>query len=94
MDETAAALDGAPSSADCALVQDREQRSWRDQLKTLVDEHPDAAGDLRALLDGVRTPAAGQPTYHQHNTAFGPGPAIGVQGGNVIIHQAPPSSPA
>jgi hypothetical protein len=67
---------------------------WTLELEGLLGQHPDAAGDLRALMDGAREllPQA-QQSWVQTIIAYG-GLSVGVQGGTVIMHGTNWQSPA
>jgi hypothetical protein len=69
---------------------------WTLEFEELLSRHPDAAGDLRALMDGARgsLPQA-QQAWVQTIIAYG-GLSVGVQGGNVIMHGTnwQPTAPA
>lgn len=59
---------------------------WRLEFVELLSQHPDAATELRALMDSGRAslPQA-QQSWAQTIIAYG-GLSVGVQGGNVIMH--------
>ncbi|TVL89342.1 hypothetical protein [Streptomyces sp. SAJ15] len=64
---------------------------WLLELESLLDQHPDAADELRELVEEIRErlPAA-ERTWVQNNVAKDGGQVFAVQGGNVIVHQALP----
>ncbi|MEU7382131.1 hypothetical protein AB0A91_19465 [Streptomyces sp. NPDC042207] len=66
--------------------------AWQLRLETLVREHPDAAEELRALISGSLS-ALPQHERHwvQNNVARDHGQVFAALGGNVIVHQPPPS---
>ncbi|MFJ9870417.1 hypothetical protein [Streptomyces sp. NPDC101165] len=64
---------------------------WQLELESLLGEHPDAAGELRELIDEIRQQLPEtQRAWVQNNVAKDGGQVFAVQGGNVIVHQAPP----
>ncbi|MFF7655741.1 hypothetical protein ACFZCY_38965 [Streptomyces sp. NPDC007983] len=64
---------------------------WLLELESLLDQHPDAVDELRELISEVqkRLPET-QRAWVQNNVAKDGGQLFAVQGGNVIVHQAPP----
>ncbi|MCX4546564.1 hypothetical protein [Streptomyces sp. NBC_01565] len=73
--------------------------AWNRRLGALLSQYPDAAEDLRALIDEVRA-ALPRPEqqWTQHNTARDNGRVFAAQNGNIIVHtgpdQAAPPPPA
>jgi len=65
---------------------------WKRRLVALLREHPDAEADLWALIGQVRKelPEA-QQSWVQTNIARHGGQVFAAQGGDVVVHQAPPS---
>ncbi|MFF7122685.1 MULTISPECIES: hypothetical protein [unclassified Streptomyces] len=64
---------------------------WQLELESLLGEHPDAAGELRELIDEIRRQLPEtQRAWVQNNVAKDGGQVFAVQGGNVVVHQAPP----
>jgi hypothetical protein len=66
---------------------------WKRQFAKMLNEHPEAAGDLRALVDqiGQLLPQAG-PGSVQANIARHGGAVFAAQNGNVIVHRVSPVS--
>ncbi|WKX69223.1 hypothetical protein [Streptomyces sp. XD-27] len=64
---------------------------WLLELESLLDQHPDVAGELRELVSEIqrRLPET-QRAWVQNNVAKDGGQVFAVQGGNVIVHQTPP----
>jgi hypothetical protein len=102
-DEDQSAMVGAQLDGDAHLVVREEDtdgaredliRPWTRRLAALLREHPEAAGELRVLVDQV---AAELPrTEHhwvQHITAHAGGAAFGAQGpgSSVHVHHQPMS---
>jgi hypothetical protein len=67
--------------------------AWKRQLAKMLNEHPEAAGDLRALVEqvGKLLPQA-RPGSVQTNIARHGGAVFAAQNGNVIVHRVPPAS--
>jgi hypothetical protein len=64
---------------------------WQLELEQLLRDYPGTASDLQALVDQVRAALPETPmTRVQANTARDNGRVFAAQGGNVIVHQAPP----
>lgn len=64
---------------------------WVLELESLLDEHPDAVGELQELVREIRDHLSeDQRAWVQNNVAKDGGQVFAVQGGNVIVHQAPP----
>ncbi|WP_445525311.1 hypothetical protein [Streptomyces cyslabdanicus] len=64
---------------------------WQLELESLLDEHPDAADELRELISEIRDRLPDdQRAWVQNNVAKDGGQVFAVQGGNVVVHQAPP----
>ncbi|MFE6083638.1 hypothetical protein [Streptomyces virginiae] len=65
---------------------------WQQQLARLLRQNPDLADDLQRVLDDVLTPSLAEEerghVYQQINIARDRGRAFGVQGGNLIYHEA------
>jgi hypothetical protein len=61
--------------------------AWKRQLAKMLNEHPEAAGDLRALVEQVSKllPQA-RPGSVQTNIARDGGTVIAAQNGNVFAH--------
>jgi hypothetical protein len=91
LDRNAALVERAPDA-------DKARRglaaAWDLELGALLAEHPDAAGELKALIAEVhgRLPAA-QQSWVQTNIARDHGTVFAVLGGNLVVHQAPPAEP-
>ncbi|MGW2699855.1 hypothetical protein [Streptomyces sp. NPDC001340] len=63
---------------------------WQLELESLLGEHPDAADELRELIGEIRQQLPEtQRAWVQNNVAKDGGQVFAVQGGNVIVHQAP-----
>ncbi|MEU5301120.1 hypothetical protein ACH4YO_16435 [Streptomyces noursei] len=64
---------------------------WLLELESLLDEYPDAAGDLQELIGEIRDRLPeDQRAWVQNNVAKDGGQVFAVQGGNVIVHQTAP----
>lgn len=68
--------------------------SWKWRLTALLNEHPEAKEDLRALVEQVagQLPQA-QQGWVQTNIARQGGQVFAAQGGNVVIHRVSGASP-
>jgi hypothetical protein len=92
------ALDAAVQQAPADLqpqVRREQQAAWLVRLSDLVEEHPELVDDLQAVVAEVSAELpAEQQIWVQHNIARDHGQVFAAQGGNVIIHQAPPASEA
>ncbi|WP_060887314.1 hypothetical protein [Streptomyces caniscabiei] len=64
---------------------------WMLELESLLDAYPDAADELRELIEEIkkRLPETRQ-LQVQHNVAKDNGQVFAALGGNVIVHPAPP----
>ncbi|MFI9583843.1 hypothetical protein ACIHCQ_18790 [Streptomyces sp. NPDC052236] len=64
---------------------------WLLELESLLGQYPDAADELRELISAIqeRLPET-QRGWVQNNVAKDGGQVFAAQGGNVIVHQAPP----
>ncbi|MGW0820536.1 hypothetical protein [Streptomyces sp. NPDC002845] len=80
LEESRADLVAAQDSGDEEAVAD-VQAEWRNRLRRTLRADPEAAAELRTLLDELAPPAddQGKGTAHNHNTISG-----GVQHGTVI----------
>lgn len=68
--------------------------SWRRRLVRLLAEHPEAAGELSALVEQARGQLAPEHySWVQNNIALQGGRASGAVFGNVINYEAMPASP-
>jgi hypothetical protein len=67
---------------------------WKRRLVVLLNEHPEAKEDLRALVEQVveQLPRARQ-GWVQTNIARQGGQVFAAQGGNVVIHRVPEAAP-
>ena len=67
--------------------------AWKRRLAALLDEHPEAGEDLRALVEQVigRLPQAQQGPV-QANIATQGGQVFAAQGGNVVVHRVSDAS--
>lgn len=75
LDQTQAEL-AAATSADLDLVQTAQVATWTTRLADLLEEHPDAEADLRALVDEVRSALpSGAVSATGHAKAASAGPA-------------------
>uniref|UniRef100_A0AAU2JWW4 Uncharacterized protein n=1 Tax=Streptomyces sp. NBC_00049 TaxID=2903617 RepID=A0AAU2JWW4_9ACTN len=64
---------------------------WTLELESLVGQYPEAADELRELIGTIQEALPGtQRAWVQNNTAKDGGQVFAAQGGNVIVHQAPP----
>ncbi|MFB7781945.1 hypothetical protein ACFY0N_07220 [Streptomyces vinaceus] len=65
---------------------------WQQQLARLLRQNPDLADELQRVLDDVLTPSLAEEErariYRQTNIARDHGRVFGVQGGNLIYHEA------
>jgi hypothetical protein len=65
------------------------QRIWQQRLMDLLAERPEAAGELRTMIDGAARDTAGRVQVSvQRNVARSGGMVVGVQHGDVVIHKA------
>lgn len=91
-----AQLDGNPALIERAADQDRARAAlvglWQMELARLLEDHPEVEPDLRALISQIRgeLPAEHQ-VWVQTNIARDQSTLFAAQGGNVIVHQTPPS---
>jgi hypothetical protein len=98
LEETRQQLIAVPAG-ELEQARGRAAAAWQTRLEDLLDEHPDAAGDLRALVEEAQSRLpAGAVTASGHGlaaggdvaiTSSGSGVAAGVFHGNV----APPNPP-
>jgi hypothetical protein len=83
--ETREQVTGADEQARAALAQ-----RWAGRLADLLEEHPDAEADLRALVQQIREALpAGMVSAADHAVAAGRDVTIGASGGGVaagVIH--------
>ena len=83
IDRSATALQGAGDAL--PTVKARLEGVWEARLRDLLAEYPDAAIELRALLEELRSQAGRHPHAQQNITATAPGAvAQGAMFGNVI----------
>ena len=76
---------------DLPAVQARQEGVWEGRLRDLLAEDPDAAAELRGMLDEIRSVSSQMPQITQHNTASAPSATVyGVILGNIINHSDPP----
>ncbi|MEU9163904.1 hypothetical protein AB0D29_26995 [Streptomyces sp. NPDC048424] len=85
-----AQLDGdaelvAGESDDTDGVRDDLVRPWARRIGALLREHPEAADELRTLIEEVSVPPAAQ-KWSQHITAHAGGTAFGAQGPGSSVH--------
>jgi hypothetical protein len=67
--------------------------AWKRQLAKMLNEHPEAAGDLRALVEQVgKLLPQERPGSVQTNIARGGGTVIAAQYGNVFAHRVSPAA--
>ena len=68
--------------------------AWKRRLAALLNEHPEAAADLRVLVELVagQLPQARQ-GWVQTNIARQGGQVFAAQGGNVVVHRVAGPSP-
>ncbi|MFF8679071.1 hypothetical protein ACF07W_17170 [Streptomyces sp. NPDC015140] len=66
-------------------VRDDLVRPWARRLAALLRDHPEAAEELRALVEDSASPR-GEGTWSQHVTARAGGAAFGAQGPGSSIH--------
>jgi hypothetical protein len=65
------------------------QRIWQQRLIQLLAELPEAAGELRALIDGATRATAGHVQVSVQRNMAGPGGVVyGVQNGKIVIQKA------
>lgn len=87
LDRAAAEVEAA-DLADRDAIRERLLSMWQVRLADLLEEYPDAGGELRRVIDDLRgrLPRA-QQTWVQQVTAAGQGSvAQGVMFGNIINH--------
>jgi hypothetical protein len=67
--------------------------AWQVRLADLLRQHPETTQELRLLVDriGAELPRAEQ-AWVQTNIARDGGRIFAAQGGDVIVHQAPPGA--
>lgn len=85
-DATRAALEAAGSPDDVARARAAQAASWTARLTVLLEDHPDAAGDVTAL---VREITASAPVASDHSLAAGRDITLMASGGGVgagVIH--------
>lgn len=85
LDELNTAITNLPEGAPREAERLRRRIVWHQLLATTLIEHPEAEGELRALLADMGTPAGGT-RIEQHNTADGSGTVNAVGYGSQIIH--------
>ncbi|MEU7665000.1 hypothetical protein [Streptomyces lincolnensis] len=69
------------------------RRAWRQRLEDLLEEHPDAADELRSAIAELPPPrSASTATNHQVNQAYDHGTVTSVQNGDLTIHHTTDSS--
>lgn len=79
---------------DLPAVLARQEGAWEGRLRDLLAEHPEAAAQLRDLLDDLQGQAAQWPQASQYITASAPGAiAQGAMYGNVNNYPPPPAAP-
>lgn len=85
LEETREQLAGAGDPGDPAdQVQQRLQATWQTRMADLLEEHPDLAGDLRALVDRMQSSLpAGTVSAADHSVAAGRDVTITASGGGV-----------
>ena len=67
---------------------------WQLELESLLAEDPDAADELQALITEIQKQLPPvQQAWVQTNIARDHSTLFAAQGGNVIVHQAPPDRP-
>ncbi|MFJ6835817.1 hypothetical protein [Streptomyces sp. NPDC091209] len=69
------------------------RRAWRLCFQDLLQEHPDAADELRSAIAELPPPEPASPaTVRQENRAYDHGTVNAVTNGNLTIHQAGPDT--
>jgi hypothetical protein len=94
----AARLDADAGEIEAAEVGERDEvrarvlPGWQTRLADLLEEYPEARKEMDAWVQKVRgqLPAT-QQAWVQNIIARDHGQSFGSQGGNVIVHQAPPT---
>jgi hypothetical protein len=61
------------------------RHAWRIRLQDLLDEHPDAAGDLSAAVAALPSPPRRAASYQQHGRAEGHGTVVMNQHGDQTV---------
>ncbi|MEU0549741.1 hypothetical protein [Micromonospora sp. NPDC005979] len=94
LDALAATVEQAPADKQVE-VRAQQQPQWLTRLQDLVEDDPTVIDDLRALVTELtaRLPAE-QKVQIQNIVARDHGVAFGVQNGNIIYHEASPSTEA
>ncbi|GIJ66616.1 hypothetical protein Voc01_015330 [Virgisporangium ochraceum] len=83
-------VEAAPDERDA--VRQRHSAVWQTRLADLVEEHPELADELRALVADVTGQLpAGQRQWVQTNVARDHGTVFAVQGGDLHVTDRPPS---
>ncbi|MGK5547828.1 hypothetical protein ACSNOH_24265 [Streptomyces sp. URMC 127] len=85
LDRTAAEIERA-TDEDRQQLRDKLRTRWTGQLEMLLEEHPEAADELRELIERVRAevPAARE-SWVQNNTAEAGGIQYITQGGDINV---------
>jgi hypothetical protein len=89
LDVLAEAIEQAPADERDELRQ-RLRDGWLVRLGDLVEDDPAAAQELHGLVEAL-APQLPESKWVQHNTARDHGQVFASLGGNVIVHQTPPS---
>ncbi|MFI8386725.1 hypothetical protein [Streptomyces sp. NPDC085540] len=78
---------------DADLVRDDLVRPWARRIAALLRDHPEAADDVRAMVEEAALPHSAQ-SWSQHITAHAGGAAFGAQGpgSSVHVHHYRPAS--
>ncbi|MFK4225273.1 hypothetical protein [Streptomyces sp. NPDC019890] len=66
------------------------RHAWRIRLQDLLDEHPDTAEDLQAVIAALPPPPRAAASYQQHGRAEGQGTVIMNQHGDQSVHLVRP----
>jgi hypothetical protein len=81
------------SAAGLPATRARQEGIWEERLRALLAEEPEAAAELRALLEEIRYHVSQMPQPVQNITASASGAtAQGVMFGNVINYSSLPNS--
>ncbi|WKU47119.1 hypothetical protein Q3V23_25365 [Streptomyces sp. VNUA116] len=85
LDRTAGEIEQAPDE-DRQQLRDKLRGRWTGRLEILLEEHPEAADELRELIDRLRAelPAARE-SWVQNNTAEAGGIQYITQGGDIHV---------
>ncbi|SDW93249.1 hypothetical protein SAMN05216215_1006117 [Saccharopolyspora shandongensis] len=93
LDEDAEVLNASASPEEQDQVRRELAPVWTRRLSRLLEEHPDAEGELREVVDRVQEELpGGARSWTQTNIARDGATQFAVQGGNVIYHQARPAA--